>query len=634
MEYVPKEDLRTAISDIMNKMGECNDMQKEIQIKKDKLLNRMSKKKYVRLLKFIENVYLAEYDLKILMARKFSNLFFALLPLVLRENGNRVINIFNKKYNGRSKPTIISHRALSMIKQDIQSGKYKRILLVDDIIIRGRSMTGIYELLKSWFEEAGITDYEIAAYAYAENRERNKKNEEFEKIKKVEKICSVSEWREISDEIVDIFYLFGTAYTSYVPNSRIDTYSELGHRIAQHLDGKDLNFFDQTSAEMAPYAIKAYVYTPQCDSEAVLSTSIRIYEYQELQQYILVPMVMLKPINEDVLMKYLDAVSELMPIESFERLRMIKDDDIVYRAVVYIVSALWGWKFVNEYLGFGCNELMYETEEENINFCMPLLKEKEHLTFNRLAMDSLWQDLWRYYEESPDIEEAYFLKEEDINDLNRLLGDSIKEIDERGYSKNCVRQLLGKYLYLNGILDEERISQSKSESKDRLLGYPLVMLKSKLDKYGDDWVRALLYAIDFGKGSILSSVMRIGGKNYFVSMLHEGEQNYKYLENTYFSFLYGLYRIEYISRKQRNEGRIADRKKKFVDAMVQYRKENELFYLNDDIRRMEEMCVGENYENVLLNDVWYYINNDDLKKAISIANQIVTAEENHGSELQ
>ena len=154
------------------------------------------------------------------------------------------------------------------------------------------------------------------------------------------------------------------------------------------------------------------------------------------------------------------------------------------------------------------------------------------------------------------------------------------------------------------------------------------MLKSKLGKYGDDWVRALLYAIDFGKGSILSSIMRIGEKNYYVSMLHEGEQNYKYLENTYFSFLYGLYRIEYISGKQRNEGRIKDRKKKFVDAMLQYWKENELFYLNDDISKMEEMCVGAKFENVFVNDVWYNINNDDLKKAISIVNEIVTAEEN------
>lgn len=86
-----------------------------------------------------------------------------------------------------------------MIKQDIQSGKYKKVLLVDDIIIRGRTMTGIYELLKSWFEEAGITDYEIAVYAYAENRERNKKNEEFEKIKKVEVIMSE---KQKSDNVI------------------------------------------------------------------------------------------------------------------------------------------------------------------------------------------------------------------------------------------------------------------------------------------------------------------------------------------------------------------------------------------------------------------------------------------------
>lgn len=599
-------------------------MQKEMQIKKKKLLQRISKRKYVKLLKFIEKVYLSEYDLKILMARKFSNLFFTLLPLVQQENGNRVMHLYDGIFEKREQPTIISHRALTMVKHEIQSGKYKKILLADDIIVRGRTMTQVYELLKEWFEEAGITDYEIAAYAYAENRERKIKNDDFEKIKKVEQVCSVSEWRAISNEIVDIFYLLGTAYTSYVPNSRIDMNSELGHTIAQQLERQDSAFMSLTSAEMVPYSIKAYAYTCDNNIPAILNASIRIYEYQELQQYIVVPMVILNPVSEEVLREYLSVVSVLMPEASVERLSMITEDDIVYRAVVYIVSALWGWKFVYEYLGCSYSDLKYEIKEEQINFFMPLLEKNVVMKFDKSALESIWGEIWSHYREVPELENSLFIKENDIVELNDLLEKSMTEFDKSNWSGNYVRELLGKYLYLNGILDEKRIKESKNVPGERLLGYPLVMLKNKLKQYETDWVWALLYAIDFGKGSILSSTMHNNGKNYFVSMLHEGEQNYKYLENAYFPFLYGLYHIEYTSERQRAGEKISDRKNEFVAYMKQYWKDKGYFYLDDDIRRMEEMYVGANFENVLANDAWSYLDNEDLKMAIMAANKVLT----------
>ena len=147
-------------------------MQNKLLIKKKRLLQRISREKYRDIIRYVKKVYLADYQLKVLMARKFSNMFFALLPLALCENGSNLTYEFGKVFADRDKPVIISDRALILLKEQIKSGKYKKILLADDIIIHGRTLDKIYRLIQSWFEEGGIEDYEIKVFAYAGKRRR------------------------------------------------------------------------------------------------------------------------------------------------------------------------------------------------------------------------------------------------------------------------------------------------------------------------------------------------------------------------------------------------------------------------------------------------------------------------------
>ena len=65
-------------------------MQNKLLIKKKRLLQRISREKYRDIIRYVKKVYLADYQLKVLMARKFSNMFFALLPLALCENGSNL----------------------------------------------------------------------------------------------------------------------------------------------------------------------------------------------------------------------------------------------------------------------------------------------------------------------------------------------------------------------------------------------------------------------------------------------------------------------------------------------------------------------------------------------------------------
>lgn len=328
-------------------MPNTQGMRRETLRKKNHLLGRIPQKEYQSLLNFIEKIYLGDYHVKILMARKFSNLFMALLPLVQEEDGGRVQREYKRKFSDPKKePKIISNRAAAMIRGEIKSGKCKRILLADDIIIHGRTLSILYDQLVEWFDENEITDYKIDIVAYGKNSDGLIKNKKFLSNVKAELDCKGREWRAISNMIVDIFYLLGQPYTSYVPNSRIPMKSELGEGISRILGSQNHEFVIQTSADMKAHGVKSFSYIESVSYNFALNCSMRIYVYEKLQQYVLVPMVMLKPVSDEILSGYFDNLSWMMEPVSKEAIDNAGNSLLKYQTVVYLFSALWGQKFV------------------------------------------------------------------------------------------------------------------------------------------------------------------------------------------------------------------------------------------------------------------------------------------------
>lgn len=97
----------------------------------------------------LKKMYNADYDVVILMARKDSNLYLALLPL-LREEYLGSIEEGHKNKGDRA-AEVISDRAIERVLPDIKINgnktKYKRILVSDDIIIHGTTIARIREKL-------------------------------------------------------------------------------------------------------------------------------------------------------------------------------------------------------------------------------------------------------------------------------------------------------------------------------------------------------------------------------------------------------------------------------------------------------------------------------------------------------
>lgn len=608
-------------------------MQNKLLIKKKRLLQRISRTKYRDIIQYVRKIYLADYQLKVLMARKFSNMFFALLPLALHENGSNLVYQFQKIFSDKNKPVIISDRALILLKEQIKSGKYKKILLADDIIIHGRTLDKIYRLIQSWFKEGGIEDYEIKVYAYVESEDGLLKDMKFAEHRDVNHACSTGRWRAVSNEIVDIFYLSGTCYTSYVPNLRIEKESEVGHILEQILRDPEAGFISQTCRDMQENFVDAYVYVDVQPPKFALNCNIRIYEYKGLEEYVIVPMVMMKPMEKQTLLKCMEQVEAIITPEFASLLMQYTDDDIIYRTLVYILSAVWGWRFARDVLNVPLDGLDYEVQEEKVNFSSNVLKRS--LGSGNLAkmMDTVWETVDVSFEEIEDIE-SLAKGETDFEELINLFRDNKKQFeDNEVYANNQnVKLLLSKYLYLNGLLDEERCKNSKSmteqsveqnlETSRRLIGFPVYQFVNEMGGLTRELISAILYAIDFGKGSIVSRKLQKNGKVYFLSVIHAGEQNYKYYENEYFPFLYGLYHLEYTAEVTGQLGKLYQWKEDFMKQYSDYWKKENHFCLKDDLRRLENMEVEKNYGKVILEAAWERFSQPDTVYAIDTAKKI------------
>lgn len=626
-------------------MPNIQGMRRETLRKKNQLLGRIPPKKYQSLLNYIEKIYLGDYHVKILMARKFSNLFMALLPLVQEEDGGRVQREYKHKFSDPNKePKIISNWAIAMIREEIKSGNCKRILLADDIIIHGRTLSTLYDQLVKWFKEYEITDYQIDVVAYGKNSDGLIKNKEFLSNVKAEQDCKKGEWRAISNTVVDIFFLLGQPYTSYVPNSRIPMKSELGEGISKILGSQNREFVIQTSVDMKAHSVKSFSYIEKASYDFALNCSMRIYAYEKLQQYVLVPMVMLKPVSDEILSGYFDKLSWMMEPSSKKAIGRTGSSLLKYQTVVYLFSALWGQKFVQDYFPDKGFVLDYDMQEEKMNFNCYLLASSPDNHMDWIDWNGKLQAMNSLYK-AGELKEEDLYQEPGVKELQKVLDGLYDKIapEQETVSMDSSKAMMGNFLYKNGEMDEKKYLESIDESEEekkakkdenqRLMGYPLVKMKDKLQSLGTEWLRAVLYAIDFGKGSIVPKCFESGEKQWYFSVLHAGEQNYKYFANTYFPFLFGLYRLEQAETGQKDPAILSGWKKSFMEQYRPYWKDQKHFFLEEDLKLLEEMNVTVDFGEVLENISWDYFGEPDLDYAIKLSKNVMEKQEKHGDKV-
>ena len=195
---------------------------------------------------FVEELYLMEYDLLILMARKFFNFFFVFHDLNCEKYMKMGIPFQHEKI-------IITNNAIPVLKPDIQKGDYSRIIIADDIIIHGRTISDLYEQLLHIAPKHTM----ILLESYGRKKEKSIFLEQLEDKIHVRYYLEEQKRKALSDQIVRTFYMSGRPYIAYVPCF----YIELPHR--QLIDAwkkEKEEFYDISSLDMKNMNLYAYSY--------------------------------------------------------------------------------------------------------------------------------------------------------------------------------------------------------------------------------------------------------------------------------------------------------------------------------------------------------------------------------------
>lgn len=125
--------------------------------------------------------------------------------------------------------------------------------------------------------------------------------------------CSKSSWKKISNRIIDILHIMGRPYTFYVPNAEISMDSPQGKSIASYIrEGKVKEIWDHN---MQRKNVRVYVETWESKDEYAICETHRIYEHEYLKKYVFVPMVVINPINEEMLRQYIEILFKYLTEE-------------------------------------------------------------------------------------------------------------------------------------------------------------------------------------------------------------------------------------------------------------------------------------------------------------------------------
>ncbi len=597
------------------------------------LLEYMPESKFFDMCNFIEKVYLMEYDLLILMARKFLNLFCVFHEL----NCQKYERLGIPYRHGRK---IVANRALPLLRRDLQNGKYKKIVIADDIIIHGRSIREVYDELVKCYPEVDV----ILTSYMRNDQDKSSYEDIIQKFRSRYLVESHDEWRRMSDEIVNIFYISGRPYISYLPYFILDIdWDSLMERLQSQ---EILPIQDE---DMQKHGVEAYMYTGKengifqglkCCHIAVL----RFYHYTKLDTVVAIPYFCMNVMEQPSLNK----------ISDFMRDKYIKKD---YRALVkrnndadgmrvmeleYIFSTWLGmhvlgtlkvpytWHRDAEVYSFSKkllpDELLScrETEER----LAEIIKENQSVGLSGGALNGDIQILLKQYED---------LKKKYRENYPRWKTMELWTNSPKDY----VQRFIDNYLVINGILDEESCKKGKIQKK-RLFGIPIFYFINDTARFLDELeggqpdgkgykkqvFARLLTAVDSGRGTIVTKIVeRETEGRWNESVLYAGEQNYKFYEITNFPFMYSLYLIEEESQRKNEYEKIEPRKVEMVERFSQYLTEANIFYIKEEMLQIAGEDISSSFKKFLHNSYEKYCENPVLKQAVTMALDICSSTE-------
>lgn len=502
-----------------------------MQNKIDRLISEMGKSAFLKLLHFMVDIMEDDHEIKVLMVRRFLDLFLEFEEII------------QYTYEGtvKKKGTFVTNLSIVLWQEELAE---KTILIVDDIRLHGRALDKIGTFLT---EQCGCAEENITLRVFADNQDAVKVESRFLEQTEIKERVDENRWKKISSGIINSFYISGQPYISHLPYCEIP-FEEAVAQALEHFvrSGKA----EEITTEIQKYyGMRVYLYFADfdpgkktgCRLPFVEQNLIRIYIYDRLEKIIVVPYAFLKPFSYEGLDSFCCVLSDAGLVsgkyrsESSDCKKEIIENKYLekyrYSLATYVTSLLLGERFLEglEIKGISWNERI---EQYNLGYHLDIKAQDQEALIGklRIGVENGF---------AADIGEAVQLPK--INEIQEILEET-KKIRIREESSES---FIESYTKRSGLLDEKLAE----EKKKRMPGIEYIRLLQNLpDKTIQDVWKAIIRIIDSGRGTLSASVNKINQKFFINSLLYAGEQNFTGNERNLIYFIYPL--LEYECRLQ------------------------------------------------------------------------------------
>lgn len=435
----------------------------------------------------------------------------------------------------------------------------KKVLLVDDVLIHGRTLNGLKELL----EEQGCI---VELYAFAINTappalpETDDEYEESSRADLVAQVnikdivkyyykCNAYEWKKISDLIVHSFWATNTPYCADLPaiiltqegkkcldaNSKVFDVRACDTHSVGRMGQVFRYYYNSNAAEdlfsmvlMKNDKIKRYIWLP---NQVLFSGSLN-GENNQIEFY--------KAILPE---KYLQLVSDLGVSSDHEEKAKTSFQFRFYR---YMLSYVLMGDFIK---CAGLTKDMYEIDHSNLFFSFG---ER----FKKYFHSGIWNDAnssvaykiicseAKHCVSETKLEALLCKKLEKAAESTCRLYSDYKQFNRHGREKQCAH-ILSRFYKVNGNIDEEQVYVNR----ERIAGIPALKLVKQLAGLTDYSFRDVMTAFlnQYYLGYSTLSFKNDGSTIACYS--HAGEQSYKCVVHEFVIPVYFSYRYEQIFSK-------------------------------------------------------------------------------------
>ena len=569
---------------------------KETRMKGRTLLSVLGEDCFYDLLLFFADIMQSDEQVKILMTRRLYDLYCVF---------EGVIEYLYKGGICLKGQIVTNLSAVLFLQNNYSQNADLKVLIVDDIILHGRTLRKEYKYLKRY----GCRGENIRAKVFLNNNVR--KRIECNLLKNLDSWRDVgdSQWRILSGSLINAFVAAGQPYVSYLPFIEYDFGTDAAEKLQKFLDeGRETgDILEITSEVQKSFAIESFLYYIAEESKLNFKISqcnmIRIKKYHDRKKFQIVPYVYLKPIEKTRLKNfYIDILKEKKFMQFEEKLKPSPDNfraDVeepcyryMYSSLSYMCSMALGNLFLNE---CGIRQWQWEENPIALGFCCAGHMQGKEKEFLGLL-------------EPEDSEKIMFVGDEEIRcDLPTEIENILSEEKSERQTMS-----LDSFIRFCGKTDEELAAKQQ----DRIKGVPASTLFRRfgakdLKKF---WAKMISLA-DAGKSTISVCMNRIGEEYYIGSLVTEGEQNFTCNEEAKIALVMPLMELKYFCKRQGLDWE--KRKKSLLERVYLYCPEIQRVLSSDEKKEAETTEVME-FEDYYFNRYPIYEENSVVAKALKV----------------